>query len=364
MFEREFEQILLNYRDALSVRSRFAGLVKDYMPGNPMQINLLINAYDLGIAQEIEKSPTINHAFAFRFVKRLVDEYGISRSNADWAVSMWCVCYGQNVLKKPCEIKLSTGQKGAAPSIQEEKPGMTQYGELFQYEKLSDNSGLAVTGFRGDNNRAIIFQNQYHNTPVVAIKEKAFMENTLEEAIITDGILRIEKQAFSGCSNLHQVIVPPTLKELGDSVFAGCASLRTIVLPESLEQIGAYAFSGTGLKAAQIPKSVYWLGEGVFSHCRNLSAFDIPANINIVPARLLQECDGIKKVNLHEQVIAIEDEAFSGCSNLMELYVPDTVQHIGMSVFDGVHDKFILLCGLGSYAERYAQTHKMKYQLV
>lgn len=364
MFEKEFEQILTKYHDAIAVRSRFSGLMKDYMPGHPMQINLLLNAYDLGIVKEIETVSTINQAFAFRFVKRLTEEYGVSRANADWAVSMWCVCYGQSVLKKPCEIKLNSGQKGVAPSIREEKHGMTQYGELFQYEKLSDHSGLAVSGFCGENNRAIIFQNQYRNMPVVTIKEKAFMENTLEEAIITDGILRIEKQAFAGCSDLHQVIMPSTLKELGDSAFAGCVSLRMIALPESLEQIGAYTFSDTGLKAVQIPKNVYWLGEGAFSNCRNLSTIDIPENINIVSVRLLQNCVGIKKVNLHEKITTIGDEAFANCNNLMELYVPDAVQYIGMGAFDGVHDKFILLCGIGSYAEKYAQTHKMRYQLV
>ena len=95
MIEKEFEQLLTKYQDSIDNRSRFFGLVKDYFPGKQRQINLLLSAYDLGIAKEIESTNSINNAFAYRFVKRLVDEYGISRANADWVISTWCVCYGK-----------------------------------------------------------------------------------------------------------------------------------------------------------------------------------------------------------------------------------------------------------------------------
>lgn len=362
MFETEFTQMLTKYRDVVAIRSRFSGLVKDYFPGQQRQINLLLTAYDLGIAAEISSVPIINHAFAFRFVKRLTDEYGISRVNADWAVSMWCVCYGKHVLQKPCEIKLQTEQKG--PVIVEEKTARTQYGDLFQYEKLTAENGLSVTGFTGDKKQTIIFQNQYRNQPVIAIKEKAFQESELEQAVMTDGIKTIGNHAFAGCHNLHQVIFPMDLQEIGSYGFAGCKNLRTITLPEMLEQLGDYAFYDTGLKAVQIPKTLYWLGEGAFSRCTNIETIEIPENINIVPDRLLQDCASLKRVNLHEQISAIGAEAFAGCCNLMELYVPESVHLIGANAFSGVHDKFILLCPMGSYAESYARANKLNYQLV
>ena len=131
MFENDFEKLLIEYRDAINTRSRFTGLVKDYFPGQQKQVNIILAAYDLGISKDLETAVNINNAFAYRFVKRMVEEYGISRVNADWAISLWCVCYGKNVLKKNCEIKLNSGKAGAAPSIQEEKTGLKQYGELF-----------------------------------------------------------------------------------------------------------------------------------------------------------------------------------------------------------------------------------------
>lgn len=364
MFETEFERLLSTYRDAIGIRSRFSGLVKDFFPGQQMQVNLLLAAYDLGVASELETVRVINNAFAYRFVKRLIDEYGISRANADWAVSAWCVCYGQHILKKPCDIKISSGKKGAAPVIEEEKTGVTQYGELFQYEPSSLGDGLAVTGFTGANHKMIIFQNTSKNLPVVEIKSGAFSECPVEEVIMTEGFRKIGARAFMGCTNLRQVILPMSLLELGDFALSGCGELKTLSFPAMLEQIGAYALSGTGLKTIRIPKSVYWIGDGAFSGCKSLDNIDIKENVNAIPAKMFQGCERLMKLTLHEQLSGIGDYAFAGCISLTSIYVPDSVTSIGDHTFEGVNEKFILMCSFGSYAETYARKKKLKYQLV
>jgi len=95
-----FTKLLAEYINALSDRKRFAGLVRDFMPGQFLQTNLLIMLYDINFHEEIEKTAQITKNFAYRFVKRLCDEYGVSESNANWAVELWCVCYGENILNK------------------------------------------------------------------------------------------------------------------------------------------------------------------------------------------------------------------------------------------------------------------------
>lgn len=364
MFEAEFERLLTSYRAAIGIRSRFSGLIKDIFPGQQMLVNLLLAAYDLGLAQEIESTTVINNAFAYRFVKRLVEEYGISRVNADWVVSVWCVCYGQRVLHKKCDIKLNFGKKGAVPAIAEEKKTSTQYGELFQYEQSSFGNGLAVTGFTGTNKKTIIFQNTCKNTPVTEVKDGAFSESSIEEAIMTEGFRRIGAKAFYGCAALREAILPASLREIGDFCFAGCTEMKTIVLPALLEQIGSYSFSGTGLKTIQIPKTVFWIGAGAFSECKNLDDVDIKENINGIPEKMFQGCENLKRIKLHEQLSAIRDYAFAGCGSLETIYVPDSVTQIGDHSFDDVNERFILMCSFGSYAESYARKKKLKYQLV
>jgi hypothetical protein len=116
-FEDSFSQMLKDYTDAVHDKKKFVGLMRDLFPGQQMQVNLINTAFELGIAGEIANAVHINNAFAFRFVKRLVDEYGVSRLKADWAVSVWCVCYGAAVLRKPCDIKISKATSGSAPAI-------------------------------------------------------------------------------------------------------------------------------------------------------------------------------------------------------------------------------------------------------
>jgi hypothetical protein len=364
MFEQEFERLLSGYRDAIDQRARFSGLVKDFFPGQQMQINLILSAYDLGIAKDIQAAAQINNAFAYRFVKRLMEEYGISRVNADWVISIWCVCYGQHILKKPYEIKISAGKGGGAPAIKEEKTGTISYGDLFSYERDSSGRGYAVNGFRGTNTRTIIFQNTYNHLPVIEIKAEAFSESDVEEAIMTEGIARIANRAFCGCTKLRQVIFPVSMKEFGDYAFAGCGSLSTASLPPMLEQIGAYALSGTAIKNIHFPETLYWIGEGAMAQCKLISKVEIPDNIGEIPAKMFMGCDNLTKVQLHEKLTAIGEFAFADCINLDSIYIPDSVTAIGDGAFDHVHDKFILMCSFGSYAESYARKKKLKYQLV
>lgn len=103
--ETEFELILSNFKSQISDKKRFIGLLKDFLYEYPKQLNLLITLYHMGIHTEIEKAIELNDIFAYRFEKRMIDEQGISKENAEWAVSEWCAIYGK-ILNKTCDIKI------------------------------------------------------------------------------------------------------------------------------------------------------------------------------------------------------------------------------------------------------------------
>lgn len=94
MFEQDFEQLLRQYETALDDKKKITALVKDLFPDQAKTVNLLLMAYNMGIAQDIQGAARINNTFAFRYVKQLMDDFGLSRVNADWIVSIWCQCYG------------------------------------------------------------------------------------------------------------------------------------------------------------------------------------------------------------------------------------------------------------------------------
>ena len=363
MFEQDFEQLLRQYETALDDKKKFTALVKDLFPDQAKTVNLLLMAYNMGIAQDIQGAARINNTFAFRYVKQLMDDFGLSRVNADWIVSIWCQCYGEKVLGKKCDITVQ--KEGNGPAIQESvKVDGRQYGDLFDYAKSTDGKGLVVTGFHGAKKDTIIFQNTYSNRSVTGIAEKSFLKSEVEEAILTEGITYIGKEAFKDCDRLHQVILPSSMKEIGESAFAGCCSLKSIALPKELGKIESGAFRNAGLRTLEIPKSVYWLGKEVMAGCRQLEQIMIPDNIDSIPEGLLEGCTSLSKVYLHDQLSGIGDRAFSGCNSLILLVIPDSVTFIGDHAFADMDQQFIIQCSFGSYAEEYARKHHIKYQLV
>lgn len=355
--------MLEKYQASLDDRKKFTALVKDLFPNQAKNVNLLLMAYNMGIAQDIQSASHINNAFAFRYVKQLMDDFGMSRVNADWIVSVWCSCYGRKVLGKVCDI--SVQKQGSGPAIQGETSSSGKsYGDLFTYERSTRGNGLAVTGFRGDKNKTIIFQNRSGNTPVVEISDNSFSNSPTEEAILTEGIIYIGKNAFSGCEKLHQVVLPISVEEIEDSAFKNCSNLRSVSLPMILKTIGSDAFKGTGLKTINIPKSVFWMGDGIVSDCQLLDSVNLSDNIVKIPDRMFENCMNLKKVELHEKLEEIGERAFYGCSSMNFLIIPDSVKKIGLDAFANMDKQFIIQCSFGSYAEEYARKYKIKYQLV
>lgn len=363
MFEDSFIGLLRQYPEAVSDRKRFIALMKDFFPEQPMQVNLINTAFDLGIAEELNKTANIGNAFAFRFVKRLVDEYGVSRINADWAVSVWCVCYGKQALGKPCDIEISKAKTGAGPAIRDEAgSGGKQYKDLFRYRAVSD--GYAVSGFTGSNVRTLIFPNTHNGKLVTRILARAFENCDVQEAVMTDGITVIEEAAFKNCRNLKQVILPGTLSEIGDAAFANCGNLTTAALPKRLGQIGKYAFMGTALKQVDLPDSVLWIGDGAYMNCAKLTNVRLPKGIEVLPKEIFKGCSSLKKITLPEGLMEIGQEAFSSCSSLLDVIVPESVTKIGANAFAGMDLSFSIICTQKSAAEQYARSHNVPFQIV
>lgn len=361
MFEDNFTEMLLQYPDAVRDKKVFIGLLKDFFPEQQMQVNLISNLFAMGIAEDIQNAAVINNVFAYRYVKALVDNYGVSRLNADWAVSVWCVCYGRNALHKACEIKLGTMKPGQSPVIRVGEVKGQQYNDLFQYVKT--NAGYEVSGFAG-NKKTIIFQNQFQNHAITAISDFAFKECEVEEVIMTEGYQKIGTGAFQGCVKLGQAVLSETLKEIMPHAFQGCASLSNIVFPSSLQMIGEYAFSSTGLRKITMPTTVYWIGKGTLSYCEKLETVVLPENMQEIPDEMFLGCTVLNRIEIPDRTEKIGNGAFKDCINLDNITIPDNVVWIGEDAFENMNDKFILQCSMGSYAEDYARCHKLKYQLV
>ncbi len=197
----------------------------------------------------------------------------------------------------------------------------------------------------------------------------------------------IGNSAFSGCDSLTEVTIPSTVTSIGRMSFADCTRLFAVKFEDSshLQSIGEGAFSNcSNLTKIIIPHSVTSIGNQAFSCCNNLFGKSWTWNkeyhwrsairgLNIVADKARHDFDGtvckvcgyvdqscwsfslnylrkgfvircsdklITKVNIPSScngmpVTEIDSYAFSGCSNLAEVAIPNSITEIGLNAFSG-----------------------------
>ena len=94
---------------------------------------------------------------------------------------------------------------------------------------------------------------------------------------------KIPNSAFSAGSEqsyLTEVILAPTIKEIGDTAFLN-TKIKTINLPYGLEIIGKSAFTFSKLSSITIPETTTWIKPMAFSYCRSLSEVKIYATTTV-----------------------------------------------------------------------------------
>ena len=195
---------------------------------------------------------------------------------------------------------------------------------------------------------------------------------------------KIPINAFLGCKNLGDIVIPYGVTEIGGNAFGSVestvggspCSCTSINLPNSVTSIGNFAFRGNiDLKYINIPESVTSIGHGSFSGDYTSyvsgSVRSFPVDIDVseknmyfcsengilfnkdkteilsyasvirdytIPNSVQSVKDyafyysGITSINIPSSVTSIGQSAFYGC-RLTDLYVPSSVTSIGQSAF-------------------------------
>ena len=152
--------------------------------------------------------------------------------------------------------------------------------------------------------------------------------------IIPNGVMSIEKYAFSGCSSLISISVPKSVTSIGDGAFDGCSSLSSIAISDSITSISAWTFDGCkSLRSLIIPDSVTSIGNEAFRGCSSLCSLVIPDSVTSIGDGAFDGCSSLRSLVIPDSVTSIRDGAFDGCSSLRSLVIPDSVTSIGDGAF-------------------------------
>lgn len=117
----------------------------------------------------------------------------------------------------------------------------------------------------------------------------------LRRVFLPEGVTRIGRRAFAGCSALEWVRLPAGLTAIAERMFSGCGALKRVTLPETVTEIGAYAFYGCErLEALHLPEGVTRIGRYAFYNCRRMERINIPLAARELNTGLFLNCDSLR----------------------------------------------------------------------
>ena len=240
---------------------------------------------------------------------------------------------------------------------------------------------------------------------VTSIGNNAFAScSSLESVVISDSVTSIGDNVFDSCYSLESVIIPDSVTSIGDNAFDFCYSLESVIIPDSVTSIGYRAFYGcSSLESVVISDSVTTIGYTAFYgietiYCEAISKPDgwddnwcdddsqviwgyagihqkyddfeyavckdensdlyitiyngtnsevvIPSSINIdgedIPVREIgyrafSNCSSLESVVIPNSVTSIGDNVFDSCYFLESVIIPDSVTSIGYRAFYGCY---------------------------
>ena len=233
----------------------------------------------------------------------------------------------------------------------------------------------------------------YEDNVLFNMDKSKLISNRNQEAksfIIPNGVMSIEKYAFSDCSSLISISVPKSVTSIGDGAFDGCSSLSSIAISDSITSISAWTFDGcSSLRSLVIPDCVTSIRDGAFDGCKSLrslvipdsvvnikgnpfchwkgkleclsasfiyednvlfnmdksklisfrnqeaKSFIIPDGVKSIGNRAFDYCYSLISISIPNSVTSIGDESFIDCSSLSNLVIPNSVTSIGAWAFDG-----------------------------
>ena len=179
-----------------------------------------------------------------------------------------------------------------------------------------------------------------------SIGDFAFFEcSDLQNVIIPGNITSIGEGAFGGCTKIINLIIHDNITSIGYAAFAYCTGLSNITVDENNPQFMSINNCIIdkksreiilGCKTSVIPTdgSVISIGNAAFGGCTELINIIIPDNIINIGLAAFAECTGLKNITIPDGV-QIGDLAFAECTGLTSITIPDSVAQFGSSVFEG-----------------------------
>ena len=246
------------------------------------------------------------------------------------------------------------------------------------YTAIDGESSCYVSGHSSEYNSTIVIPDVYEGLNVTSIGEQAFINcSNLTTVVIPKSVKSIDNEAFKGCVNLNSVVTrniePLTIgancfeNYSGATLYvpAGCeAAYQAANYWNNFNIMGLFTETQTDLQGVKytanndgntcyvsghsdeysatiaIPavfegRIVTSIRRYAFSGCSLLTSITIPNSVTSIGDYAFHRCSGLTSVTIPNSVTSIGEYAFELCSGLTSVTIPNSVTSIGRGAFHG-----------------------------
>ena len=206
---------------------------------------------------------------------------------------------------------------------------------------------------------------------VISIGSEAFKSATnITSVTISDSIQTINYKAFCDCSNLTNVDLG-NITSISFGVFKNCPELTDITIPSTLTDGPASTgvFTGTtNLTSVTFEDGLLEIPARILYGCSGIISVEIPDTVEIIHCYAFAGTS-ITEIDIPNSVTTIEYYAFKDCSELIKATILDNCTDIGWFniyededyVFTNHNDDLTIYCYEGSKIAEYAIATNIKY---
>lgn len=182
---------------------------------------------------------------------------------------------------------------------------------------------------------------------VEVIGKNAFYGCTSLTSLDLNKCYSIGEAAFQGCTGLTAVDLSK-LRNAGKEMFKNCTNLKSVVLgPDTKLSYGAFVKSGltsvdlyanvvpqfafaqcNDLKKVVIHNDMLYIDKGAFCQNPNLETVELLGKIELIDEQAFYDCPSLKKIKLPGGKVTIGLNAFYNCNKLEEIIIPADLEKL------------------------------------
>ena len=208
-------------------------------------------------------------------------------------------------------------------------------------------------------------------------------------------LIGLQKNAFAGCTMLHEITLPPSVTSIGEGAFSGCTNLKNVKISREIKHVEVNAFDGCdklekvnvmgndtdnvsnyssfygilckngkivfvpnmlNRSVLEIPtwvsgiapnafanrkylNSIKMLGvktieDGAFKNCEYLKQVVLGNSLTTIGEGAFEECAELETINLPSSLQAIKNRAFYNCLSIASVSLGMSLTEIGTSAFE------------------------------